>query len=265
MNPMAEARGLALRVRLSGASCPFQGTRPEPSAMLCRVIAGIPGGLTCHDVSVSAHAVAGSVASSDGPREGTATTHTAQRSSSLPVQGVKRGTQHTDYSIFIVQVRLKSVASSGQPPFLPSAEARGLSEGLMHWTDAEYAAYQRRVEDRHPDTLFEPTEADFLAKVCTMLKAQGWLYYHTHDSRKSVPGFPDIVATDGHRLFFLELKTRIGKLTVEQERWLVSLQHLGPPVEAMVIRPHDLEWLAHHLKRSDGSNSKGDIFLPVPA
>ena len=99
MNPMAEARGLALGVRLSGASCPFQGTRPEPSAMLCRVIAGIPGGLTCHDVGVSAHAVAGSVASSDGPREGTATTYTVPRSSSLPVQGVEYGVQHTEYSI----------------------------------------------------------------------------------------------------------------------------------------------------------------------
>ena len=31
MNPPAEAGGLALGVRRSGASCPFQGTRPEPS------------------------------------------------------------------------------------------------------------------------------------------------------------------------------------------------------------------------------------------
>ena len=50
MNPPAEAGGLALGVRRSGASCPFQGTRPEPSAVRCRVYAGVPGGLTRHDV-----------------------------------------------------------------------------------------------------------------------------------------------------------------------------------------------------------------------
>lgn len=120
----------------------------------------------------------------------------------------------------------------------------------MRWTDAEYAAYQRRVEDRHPDTLFEPTETDFLAQVRRILKEAGYLVYHTHDSRGSEPGFPDLVATNGSRLLFIELKTRTGKLTIDQTRWLALLRHTG--TEVYVLRPHDLEWFGHQLERRGG-------------
>ena len=75
----------------------------------------------CHDVSRSAPAVAGSVASSDGPREGTATTDTAHRSSPLPVQGVKRRAQQREY---------KCCCPAGATSFPPLPERSGFSEGF---------------------------------------------------------------------------------------------------------------------------------------
>ena len=44
MNPMAKARGLALGVRRTVRPWLSKGQGPEPSAIRCRVIAGIPGG-----------------------------------------------------------------------------------------------------------------------------------------------------------------------------------------------------------------------------
>ena len=44
MNPTAEAGGLALGVRRTVRPWLSKGQGPEPSAILCRVIAGVPGG-----------------------------------------------------------------------------------------------------------------------------------------------------------------------------------------------------------------------------
>ena len=55
----------------------------------------------------------------------------------------------------------------------------------MNWTESEYAIYQRRLQDRHPDTLFESTEVDFLAQVRAHAKQQGWLFF-IHTTREGV-------------------------------------------------------------------------------
>ena len=115
----------------------------------------------------------------------------------------------------------------------------------MRFTEAEYAAYQRRLQDRNPDTLFEPTERDFLAQVCTLAKKQGWLVYHTHDSRGSEAGFPDCVfvlppsrGRPAGRLVFAELKVRTGQLSAAQQQWISVLQTVQQ-VECYVWRPAD--------------------------
>ena len=94
MNPMTKVRGLALGMRPTVRATLSRGSSRAIGHMLYRVIAGVPGGLTCHDVGRSAPAIAGSVASSDGPREETAPTNAAHRSSPLPVQEVTRCAQH---------------------------------------------------------------------------------------------------------------------------------------------------------------------------
>ena len=47
--------------------------------------------------------------------------------------------------------------------------------------------------------------------------------YHTHDSRRSEPGFPDVVAVVGRVVWAVECKTSTGKLSGPQTRWLNAL------------------------------------------
>jgi len=81
-------------------------------------------------------------------------------------------------------------------------------------------------------------EKDLLASVREMAVALGYLVYHTHDSRRSEGGFPD-VAIVGHGRFLLrELKRQSGVVTPEQKVWLAALVDAG--VDAGIWRPADL-------------------------
>ena len=62
----------------------------------------------------------------------------------------------------------------------------------------------------------------------------GWLYYHTYDSRRSNPGFPDLVLARNGTILFVELKSQTGKVSPEQQTWLDA-------VGGIVWRPSD--WL----------------------
>ena len=77
-------------------------------------------------------------------------------------------------------------------------------------------------------------------RIMDTAKALGWLAYHTHDARRSVPGFPDTCLVRGERLVFAELKSEKGKVTVEQQQWLDALEKV-PGVECRVWRPADLQ------------------------
>jgi VRR-NUC domain len=81
------------------------------------------------------------------------------------------------------------------------------------------------------------TEKQFMAAVVEMAQMLGWLSYHTHDSRRSEAGFPDIVCVRRDRVLFIELKTEKGRLSEEQERWLSALGLAGADVHCW--RPSD--------------------------
>ena len=66
----------------------------------------------------------------------------------------------------------------------------------------------------------------------------GLLLYHTYDSRRSAPGFPDLVIAGPGGVLFRELKTEKGRLTVHQERWGNILAASGADIG--VWRPSDL-------------------------
>lgn len=68
----------------------------------------------------------------------------------------------------------------------------------------------------------------------------GWLFYHTHDSRRSHPGFPDLALAKDQRLIFAELKSQKGRLRPEQKLWLDALGQI-PGVDVFLWRPAD--WL----------------------
>lgn len=64
------------------------------------------------------------------------------------------------------------------------------------------------------------------------------LWYHTHDSRRSPSGFPDLVCVGPRGVLYRELKRQNGKLTKAQEAWLAALTAAGQ--DAGVWRPDSL-------------------------
>lgn len=76
------------------------------------------------------------------------------------------------------------------------------------------------------------SERDFQAQVVQLAQLQGWLAYHTFDSRRSAAGFPDLVLVRGSELIFAELKTDHGTVRAEQDRWLTNLEAVADAVKA---------------------------------
>ena len=74
----------------------------------------------------------------------------------------------------------------------------------------------------------------------------GWAHYHTHDSRRSVAGFPDLILVRGERLIAVELKSAKGVATKSQLEWLSALDAAG--VECFVWRPS--EWCDGTVERT---------------
>lgn len=92
------------------------------------------------------------------------------------------------------------------------------------------AEYRRRVaKDMSEETL--------RVRVKALAKSLGWISYHTQNSRRSDPGWPDMAMVHPVRGRFMvrELKTMRGRLTPEQREWLDGLTHAG--VDAGLWRP----------------------------
>ena len=91
------------------------------------------------------------------------------------------------------------------------------------------------------------TEAQWQQTVLDAAQLMGWWSYHTHDSRRSTPGFPDLVLIRPPRVMFIELKRETGRLTTAQKDVQALLADC-PDVESHVARPSDwqrvVEWLS---------------------
>lgn len=88
------------------------------------------------------------------------------------------------------------------------------------------------------------TEAELLTAVTTgtarhpgLCALLGVWWYHTHDSRRSTSGWPDLVLV-ARKVLFRELKTDTGGLSPEQRRVGYKLTAAGCDFE--VWRPKDL-------------------------
>lgn len=89
------------------------------------------------------------------------------------------------------------------------------------------------------------TEKSLQTVVTQFAKQLGWLVYHTYDSRRSEPGYPDlhlVHPTHGITLF-RELKTQTGRLTSPQKTWLNALVLAGH--DAAVWRP--IDWFENRI------------------
>lgn len=84
------------------------------------------------------------------------------------------------------------------------------------------------------------TEKEFQAQVVEYAKLNGWLVYHTYDSRHSEPGFPDMVMTREEAAIVVELKAVRGKLTADQEKWLSAFRRVPQLRDRVFVwRPGD--------------------------
>lgn len=98
------------------------------------------------------------------------------------------------------------------------------------------------------------SEKEFQTDVLRLAGMFGWRTFHDFDSRRSTPGFPDLVAVKPPRLIFAELKSDTGKLRPDQVLWLDDLTKVesaldraiggSSPVEVYVWRPSDLQFIA---------------------
>jgi VRR-NUC domain len=90
-------------------------------------------------------------------------------------------------------------------------------------------------------TQLQQSETQFQQAIVDLARALGWLVYHTHDSRHSAPGFPDLVLVRNGSLIFAELKTERGRVSGAQEEWLRNLAD----VEGVVWEgsDDDAEWI----------------------
>lgn len=97
------------------------------------------------------------------------------------------------------------------------------------------------------------TERQWQGNVEDLLRLYGWRWYHTHDSRRSNPGYPDLTCVHAlaRRVLFLELKTEKGRATAEQNAWINDLRAAGQA--AHIVRPRDLD-LVHSLLNTRGGS-----------
>lgn len=89
-------------------------------------------------------------------------------------------------------------------------------------------------------------EAEFQSQVRALCRFYGLTVYHTHNSQRSDPGFPDLVIVGGKGVLFRELKRETGRVTAMQKHWIDILQMAGQ--DADVWRPSDMQRITKELR-----------------
>jgi hypothetical protein len=93
------------------------------------------------------------------------------------------------------------------------------------------------------------SEESWQEQIITYAQLNGWLVYHTRDSRRSAAGYPDLTLVREH-VIFAELKREKGTVSPDQRVWLSKLAAAG--AETYVWRPSDWDQVAEILKRPRG-------------
>lgn len=83
-------------------------------------------------------------------------------------------------------------------------------------------------------------EAAFQRQVEQLAAYYGWRSYHTHNSQRSAPGFPDLVLVRDLELIFAELKTEKGRASVAQQEWIKALGAVSSRLFEYVAGSYDV-------------------------
>jgi len=119
-------------------------------------------------------------------------------------------------------------------------EGRDWSPYVLRIRDvtAQLELARRRRSPKAREGVVRVSEKAFLEQVRELARLRGWLCYHTHDSRRSEPGFPDLVLLKPPLLLFVELKRDGAKPSAPQEEWLGALAGVER-VSVQVWSPQD--------------------------
>ena len=83
------------------------------------------------------------------------------------------------------------------------------------------------------------SEASLQRLVTDMCDLMRLRWHHETDSRRSKPGFPDLVIVGPGGVLYRELKAQKGRVRREQKQWLADLTAAG--ADAQIWRPTDWE------------------------
>ena len=86
------------------------------------------------------------------------------------------------------------------------------------------------------EALSEAHLQTLVTDTCDLMKLR---WHHETDSRKSKPGFPDLVIVGPGGTLFRELKKQHGRVRKDQKDWLEDLTKAG--ADAAIWRPSDWE------------------------
>lgn len=89
------------------------------------------------------------------------------------------------------------------------------------------------------------TEKVFMRTVIDVCRLHGYTVFHTHDSRHSQPGFPDLEIIGHGRIFHRELKLDTGRTTPDQTACINLINQNGG--DAAVWRPSMWPQIIHEL------------------
>jgi len=117
----------------------------------------------------------------------------------------------------------------------------------------EAIAFAREIEQGQCLVTTYPTaklsEQDFMQQIIDLAHLYGWMAYHTFDSRRSAPGYPDLAFCHPTRgeYFLAELKAEKGRLSPAQQRWIDALR--AAHVETYIWRPGDFDTIVRRLSK----------------
>ena len=106
----------------------------------------------------------------------------------------------------------------------------------MTKTRMERSAYNA---GRSPRVVKKKSEEILQDSIIELAKLLGYLHYHTHDSRRSPEGFPDLVLAHVKTgvVLWIECKSEHGELSDDQAKWGRAL--VAGNARYFIFRPHD--------------------------
>lgn len=94
--------------------------------------------------------------------------------------------------------------------------------------------------------LLPMTERQLMDGLISAARRLNLLVYHTHMSRHSEAGFPDLCIVGNGRIAFMECKGPKGKLSEPQRTWIIQLQAAG--IDAFAVYPADYDMAIDYLQ-----------------